>query len=519
MAQKIPVKYENSAHDIFQPGDTVPPEFLDDTSIIAGPGIKVTRLANGTFVIENLCFPCDDEPCVPNWTNVGSPYCQGDNCVQLQQDGCGNTQTIPSTGCSPACGCVPNWTNVGAPYCIGNSCMQDQVDGCGDTRTVVGYGCSPACGTCTPNYVATSTYECRADGRYYRWYVDANNCGGLNGQWEDVGEVEWDNNGEQVCDGTTNTWHQPEINQCGVTRLRDTEIPCEEPCVPSDWEDVPDAFRCDGNQTQKQQFNGCEYQWVNIGHVWEDTGAFRCIEVEGVCQYQKQERSVHCPSVLRYVSIEPCEWTPVVPHEFQCGPTSYQQRMENQCGDRRWDIIEPIDWTPTGEEQCEGGFIEIEEENQCGDKRWTTTTTPCGEDPEVDWALGMDTCCVISPQGTGHTITASLVLNPSGTAVSSSSCGQLTTGTWLPPGEDPNDYEAQLVGVGGPGNLSPTGPNSWVNLGTLRSWSWSYSVPGTSGNACAVFDLELRRIGGPIQTPGRLAIEFRINSECVGNCN
>lgn len=487
MAQKIPVKYENSAHDIFRPGDTVPPEFLDDTSIIAGPGIKVTRLANGTFVIENLCFPCDDEPCVPNWTNVGSPYCQGDDCVQLQQDGCGNTRTVASTGCSPECGaCVPNWTNSGAPYCVGNSCMQDQVDGCGNTRTVAGSGCVPECGTCTPNYVATSTYECRADGRYYQWFMDANNCGGANGQWQDVGEVMWDNNGEQICDGITNTWHQPEINQCGGTRIVDTGIPCEEPCVPGDWEDVPDVFQCDGTQTQKQQFNGCEYRWVNIPHVWEDVTPLntRCIEVEGVCQYQKQQRSLYCPSVLRYITIEPCSWN------------------------------------PTGEDRCEGGFVEVREENQCGDLRWTTTTTPCGApDPEVDWAFGMDTCCVIEPQGTGHTITASLVLNPSGTATASSSCGQLATGTWLPTGEAPGDYEARLVGVGGPGNVTPTGPTLWVNLGALQSWNWSYSVSGVSGNACAVFDLELRRVGGPTQTPGRLAIEFRINSDCEGDCN
>lgn len=480
MAQKIPVKYENSAHDIYRPGDTIPPEHLDDTSIIAGPGIKVTRLANGTFVIENLCFPCDDEPCVPNWTNVGDPYCQGDNCVQLQQDGCGNTQTIPATGCSPACGCIPNWTNSGAPYCVGNTCWQDQIDGCGNVRSITSVGCVPECGTCTPNYVPTSTYECREDGRRYRWYSDSNSCGGANGQWQDVGPVVWSNNGEQVCNGETNTWMQPEINNCGGTRNRDTGVPCEEPCVPGDWEDVPGATRCEGFQPQKQQDNGCELRWVDTEK----------------------------------------EWVPKVPPQYQCGPSSHQQREVSQCGEERWTIIGPTIWTATGEEQCVEGFVQIREENQCGDLRWTQTATPCGDepDPEVDWAFGMDTCCVIEPQGTGHTITASLALSPSGTAVASSSCGQLASGTWLPSGEDPSDYEARLVGVGGPGNVAPTGPTSWVNLGAPVSWSWSYTVSGVSGNACAVFDLELRRIGGAAQTPGRLAIEFRINSDCEGDC-
>ena len=483
MAQKIPVKYENSAHDIFRPGDTVPPEFLDDTSIIAGPGIKVTRMANGTFVIENLCFPCDDEPCVPNWTNVGSPYCQGDDCVQLQQGGCGNARTGASTGCSPACGCVPNWTNSGAPYCVGNNCMQNQVDGCGNTRTVAGTGCSPACGACTPNYVSTSTYECRADGRYYQWFTDVNNCGGANGEWRDVGPVMWDNDGEQICDGNTNTWHQPEINQCGGTRLRDTLIPCEEPCVPGDWEDVPDAFQCDGTQAQKQQFNGCEYRWVDIPHVWLDVTplATRCIEVEGVCQYQKQQRSIYCPDVTQYVTIEPCSWT------------------------------------PTGEEQCEGGFIEVREENQCGDQRWTTTTTPCGApDPDIAWALGLATCCVVEGPGTGNVVTANLSLYPTGAAEGSTSCGATASGTWLPAGQNPADYEAQLVPIGGPGNVSPAGPTGWTNLGSFVTWTWTYTAAGTSGGAYARFGLELRRVGGPVQDTGQLDIELRVNEDCVG---
>lgn len=488
MAQKIPVKYENSAHDIFRPGDTLPPEFLDDTSIIAGPGIKVTRLANGTFVIENLCFPCEDEPCVPNWTNVGSPYCQGDDCVQLQQDGCGNTRTIPSTGCSPECGgCVPNWTNSGPPYCVGNSCMQDQVDGCGNIRTVAGTGCVPECGTCTPNYVATSTYECREDGRYYRWWVDTNNCGGMNGQWQDVGPVTWTNNGEQVCDGTTNTWHQPEINQCGVTRLRDTGVPCEEPCVPSDWEDVPGSFRCDGNQTQKQQFNGCEYRWVSTGHVWEDTGTFRCVEVEGVCQYQKQERSVYCPDVRRYVTIEPCTWT------------------------------------PTGEDRCEGGFIEIEEENQCGDKRWTTTTTPCGGPPDLSDLDLIAGCCA---QMAGENSLSIHLLN-TGVMHVGRACEPGFDGTWLPDGANASDYEAKLnisyTIVGNGGTVTPAGGNpssdgtTWVNLGTSRQWNWTFTGAGTPPNdatACFVGELKVRKVGDPepsIPAPNARAVLVQLS--------
>lgn len=489
MAQKIPVKYENSAHDIFQPGDTVPPEFLDDTSIVAGPGIKVTRLANGTFVIENLCFPCEDEPCVPNWANVGSPYCQGDDCVQLQQDGCGNTRVVASTGCSPACGevpCVPNWTNVGAPYCVGNSCMQDQEDGCGNVRTITSTGCVPECGTCTPNYVPTSTYECRDDGRYYRWYADANNCGGANGQWQDVGPVTWTNNGEQVCDGATNTWHQPEINQCGGTRLRDTGVPCEEPCVPSDWEDVPGSFRCDGTRTQKQQFNGCEYRWVDTGHVWEDTGTFRCAEVEGVCQYQKQERSVYCPDVRRYVGIGPCTWT------------------------------------PTGEDRCEGGFIEIEEENQCGDKRWTATTTPCGApEPDLTWFPLFAGCCSRMGAGIGGDVSLTISLNANGTGSAATNCSFpiVGGGNWLPAGESAGDYEAMLTTTAGPNPVIPTGSGigTWVNLSSGAYWNWTVIASGPGGAGGVVRGrVDIRRVGTTdIVTTGDFEIDIRVNEECV----
>lgn len=448
MAQKIPVKYENSAHDIFRPGDTVPPSFLDDTSIVAGPGIEVTRLANGTFVIKNLCFPCGGEPCVPNWENVGAPFCQGNDCVQLQQDGCGNTRTVVGSGCSPACGCVPNWTNTGAPYCSGNVCMQDQQDGCGNTRTVAGAGCEPACGACTPNYVATSTYECRADERRYRWWMDTNFCGGDNGWWEDVGPVTWTENGAQVCIGTPGTWHQPEVNQCGDTRLRDTGVACEEPCVPGAWEDVPGATRCVGTQPEQQQTNGCEYRWVNA----------------------------------------PIVWTPASPPQTQCVGENFQQLETSQCGDSRWTTTGPVVWTPTGEEECVEGFVQVHETNQCGTSRWRVTTTPCGVIPDAELTTRTLRGMQALPGATYAR--AQYRIQADGLVRSDNVAGTPTTlETWLVSGVN-SDFEVRATHVSGD---VPAGPlNTWEDLTT--DCVWTNDVTSSAPiESTSVITVEIRR--------------------------
>ena len=220
--------------------------------------------------------------CVPNWTNSGAPYCVGDNCMQDQVDGCGNTRTVAGTGCSPECGiCVPNWTNVGTPYCVGDDCVQLQQDGCGNTRTVPSAGCSPECGACVPNYVATSTYECRADGRYYQWFMDANNCGGANGQWQDVGPVTWTPTGEEQCVG--GFIQVRETNQCGDSRWRVTTTPCggvQEPIGPpgSGWGGACCAIasgevRVEFTRAGRTMTVSTSCAGVIASHVWLPSGA------------------------------------------------------------------------------------------------------------------------------------------------------------------------------------------------------------------------------------------------------
>ena len=255
MAQKIPVKYENSAHDIFQPGDTIPPTFVDPTTIVAGPGISVTRNpTTGVWTITNLCFPCDPGCTDTTWTDVGPVYCDGDDCVQAQVSNCGNVRTISATGCSPACGgCTPNWVNVGAPFCVGSNCRQAQEDGCGNTREVSGTGCSPACGgpPCEPDWQPIPG-DYRVDGGVCQQQWD-DGCGAF--EWRAVDPVVWTATGDTRCQGG---WYQrEETNQCGTARWENIE--------PIEWENTG-AEDCVSGTLRVQQANQCgATQWVDTG--------------------------------------------------------------------------------------------------------------------------------------------------------------------------------------------------------------------------------------------------------------
>lgn len=421
-----------------------------------------------------LCYECQDV----SWDQVGDAFCRNDTLWVNEISNCGRTRER-DTG--EACCVDTTWTQVGAPECRNDDFWWViEESNCGNTRernTGIPCGDEP----CSPNW--TSTIECRANGRRYQVFVDQNAC---EPSYEvDVGPVIWTTT-RTYC-GVDGFYVNEQVNQCNQIRHVATATECEEPCDANTWTPTG-QFRCDGSGAPEgEERNDCgDTRWVPVTPEYEDSTTRRC-DFEGSGRIEVWQTEIHgCEGQWR--DDGPVVWTPVAPPEYQCDATTHQQRMENQCGDRRWEIIGPVVWTPTGEDRCEGGLIEVREENQCGDLRWVTTSTPCGDIPDAELTARTLRGMQALPGATYAR--AQYRIQANGLVRSNNIAGTPTTlETWLVSGVN-SDFEVRATYVSGD---VPAGPlNTWEDLTT--DCVWTNDVTSTTPIvSTAVITVEIRR--------------------------
>ena len=477
-----------------------------------------------------LCYECQDI----SWEQVGDAYCRNGTLWVDEISNCGRTRER-DTG--EACCVDTTWTQVGAPECREDDFWWViEQSNCGNTRernTGIPCGVAP----CTPNW--TSTFECRANGRRYQVFVDQNAC---EPSYEvDVGPVIWTTI-RTFC-GVNGFYVNEQVNQCNHIRHEETSTPCEEPCDANTWTPTG-QFRCDGSGApEREERNDCgDTRWVPVTPEYEDSTIRRC-DFEGSGRIEVWQNEIHgCEGQWR--DDGPVVWTPVNPPEFQCGPTTHQQRMENQCGDRRWEIIGPVVWTPTGEERCVGefvqlretnqcgdsrwtheknivwtptgeeqcvdGFVQVRETNQCGDTRWRVTTTPCGQPIPPDFE-GVAGCCF---EGAGWpAASVEFVLNGNGTTELRRSCAPNLTHTWLPAGSSVTDYEFRF-------EVFPGSDRGWAAGNVPYSTSVSCNVGGSPQLDSRTITMYWRYAGDTDPTGSMVftaVLEAGCGRECIDN--
>ena len=294
------------------------------------------------------------------WTPTGQVNCQQDQLYREERNQCGETRWADTGApCVPAC--VPDWQNTGETRCTATNIEARQLDGCG------------------------------------------------NEQWHDTGvAVVWSPNGPTEC-GPEGTLLQPQINQCGGTRMFDTGTTCSTPCVPN-WQNTG-VTRCTNVNVENQQNDGCgNTRWFDTGVpvAWTNNGATICggggtllqpqINPCGGTRWHDTGTSCVDPCVPTWVNTGTtrCTGTNVEAYQEdgcgntrwhdtgtpvawtdnggrQCADGFYQRNETNPCGATRWANIAAIAWTNTGVQRCTGTFIENQQSNQCGTLRWEAT--------------------------------------------------------------------------------------------------------------------------------------------------
>lgn len=80
------------------------------------------------------------------------------------------------------------------------------------------------------------------------------------------------------------------------------------------------------------------------------------------------------------------EWTPT--GQERCEGTNVEKEEKSNCGNLRWVVDRAQTWVPTGDFRCEGTNVEKEEVNDCGTTRWVVdrdqTWTATGQQRCVD---------------------------------------------------------------------------------------------------------------------------------------
>lgn len=528
-------------------------------------------------------FECGEGGCVSDWQPTGATRCGALYVENEEADGCGNlrwTSTATPVNWQPtglnrctgafvevqeqnACG-QTRWTATSTPAgyaptgqvrCVGAFVEAQEANGCGDTRWVstgVPVAWTPTgqtrcnnplnlieqeeanqCGTlrwaltstpcdapCVPNWQNTGTTRCTG-ANVENFQTDG--CG--NERWLDTGvPVAWTNNGALVC-GPGDTLLQPQVNQCGGTRMQDTGTPCVEPCVPN-WQNTG-TTRCTGANVENFQQDGCGntrwfdtgtpvvwtdnggrqcaggfYQrnetsqcgttrWANIAAItWTNTGNIRCTGA-----FVEAEQSNQCGTIQWVSTGAPVAWTDT--GETDCTGANYRIRQSNQCGALRWVEQGPVVWTNTGAPTCVDGTLRQLQTNQCGGTRTVDTGTACGPAaPSLPAGFGGG-CFIDSP-----TVSLSYYQITFGTDGSGVEKIQFGGGsapfTWAPGAVNGADYEVKVDFTFSGTGTSYNGPanGAWVSLATARTMEWR--VSGPAENAATVSGtVSIRRVGAP----------------------
>lgn len=234
---------------------------------------------------------------------------------------------------------------------------------------------------------------------------------------------------ERGCAPDSKTLHETMQENCN-TNIRPEPEPCRKPCVPY-WQQSDKKICMDVGLVGIEETDGCGHTRINRTTqrvVWENTDETRCnepqnrIEVKQVNQcgderwvttsklccvpiwvndpdgaavcdggVEQRLQKDGCGNQRLRPTGNPINWTNT--GQSQCDPGDiYRVQQVNQCGETRWITVPggcPCipNWQPTGLERCTSNVIEAQEVDGCGGTRWTPTSTP------VNWSNTGNTRC------------------------------------------------------------------------------------------------------------------------------
>lgn len=126
--------------------------------------------------------------------------------------------------------------------------------------------------------------------------------------------------------------------------------------------------------------------------------------------------------------------------------------------------------------------------------------------------------CCVTQGGSGVTVSFGLHFAPDGSMRQSTSCGinQNFPSGWVRGAFNPADYEIEVSLASQQGDIG--GQDVWINLGTARSFVYTYTLTASSGGRFIFTRLTIRRASdqqimvGPHQVE---TVQLGVNTECV----